>query len=159
MVKDGIIREYAIGGAIAAIYYLEPFETSDLDIFIQVDVEGSALMILAPIYNYLLERGYQAYGEFINIEGVPVQFLPSFNPLTDEAITKAETIRYDRVRTRVMRPEHLVAIMVAIGRAKDYLRINMFLEQCVVDMRKLKPVLKRHNLMAKWEANASRFNP
>jgi len=158
MVKDNIIKEYAIGGAIAAIYYLEPFETSDLDVFVQVNVEGSALMLLAPIYDYLLGRGHLAHGEFINIEGVPVQFLPSFSPLTDEAIAKAETIRYDRVRTRIMRPEHLVAIMVATGRAKDYLRINMFLEQGAVDMRKLKPVLKRHNLLAKWEANTYRFD-
>ena len=31
MVKDGVIEEYAIGGAVAAIYYLEPFDTADLE--------------------------------------------------------------------------------------------------------------------------------
>jgi hypothetical protein len=30
MVKRGVIEKYGIGGAIAAIYYLEPFETSAL---------------------------------------------------------------------------------------------------------------------------------
>ena len=157
MVKRGVIEDYAIGGAIAAIYYLEPFETSDLDVFVQVEFEGSALAILAPIYEYLGNRGYKAQGEFINLEGVPVQFLPSYSPLTDEAIEKAEFIRFDRVKTRVMRPEHLVAIMIATGRAKDYLRISMFLEQRAVKMSSLKPILERHNLLEKWKTNAYRF--
>ena len=41
-----------------------------------------------------------------------------------------------------MRPEHLVAIMLATGRPKDYLRISMFLEEGAVDMRSLKAVLR-----------------
>src|SRR4051812_34220444 len=104
MVKDGLIQEYAIGGAIAAIYYLEPFDTADLDIFVQVNAIASDLMILAPIYEYLTEQGYEVKGEFIYIEGIPVQFLPVFNPLTEEAVEKAQTIKYARVRTRIMRP-------------------------------------------------------
>lgn len=157
MVKRGVIERYAIGGAIAAIYYLEPFETSDLDVFVQINLEGSALTILAPIYDYLRKSGYKAQAEFVNIEDVPVQFLPSYSPLIDEAIEKAEMVKFDRVQTRVMRPEHLVAIMVDTGRPKDYLRINMFLVQGAVKMSSLKPVLKRHNLLEKWERNAHKF--
>ena len=74
MVKDSVIGEYAIGGAVAAIYYLEPFDTSDLDVFVQIDFSGSELMILAPIYEYLNQLGYKAKGEFIYIDGLPVQF-------------------------------------------------------------------------------------
>ena len=33
MVRLGIIRAYAIGGGIAATYYIEPVLTYDLDIF------------------------------------------------------------------------------------------------------------------------------
>jgi hypothetical protein len=157
MVKRGVIERYAIGGAIAAIYYLEPFETSDLDVFVQINIEGSAMAILAPIYEYLRASGYKAQAEFINIEGVPVQFLPSYSPLIDEAIEKAEPVKFERVQTRVVRPEHLVAIMIDTGRPKDYLRINMFLEQGAVKISKLKPVLKRHDLLEKWETNAHRF--
>jgi len=159
MVKDGVIEGYAIGGAVAAIYYLEPFDTVDLDIFVQVDAGGSDLAILAPIYGYLAERGYEARGEFIYIEGLPVQFLPVFNPLTDEAVEKAQTIKYARVTTRIMRPEHLVAIMLDTGRPKDYLRISMFLEQGAVKTRQLYAVLRRHGLMKKWEDNEHRFRP
>lgn len=159
MVKDGVIEEYAIGGAVAAIYYLEPFDTIDLDIFVQVNATGSDLMILAPIYEYLTEQGYKAKGEFVYIEGIPVQFLPVFNPLTEEAVEKAQTITYARVTTRIMRPEHLVAIMLDTGRTKDYLRISMFLEQGAANMRSLNTLLKRHGLIKKWKANEYRFKP
>jgi hypothetical protein len=159
MVRDGVFEEYAIGGAVAAIYYLEPFDTADLDVFVQVNAAGSGLMILAPIYQYLTERGYEAEGEFIYVEGLPVQFLPVFNPLTDEAVDKARTIKFSRVTTRVMRPEHLVSIMLDTGRPKDYLRIGMFLERGAVDKRSLNAVLRRHGLMKKWEENRYRFEP
>jgi hypothetical protein len=159
MVKDGVIEEYAIGGAVAAIYYLEPFDTADLDIFVQVNTAGSDLPILTPIYDYLTGQGCQSKGEFIYIEGIPVQFLPVFNPLTEEAVEKAQTIKYAKVTTRIMRPEHLVAIMLDTGRPKDYLRISMFLEQGAIKIRRLHAVLKRHGLMKKWEENEYRFKP
>jgi len=159
MVKAGVIEGYAIGGAVAAIYYLEPFDTADLDIFVQVETSGSDLMILAPISEYLIKEGCEAKGEFVHIEGLPVQFLPVFNSLTEEAVEKAQTIKYARVTTRVMRPEHLVAIMLDTGRPKDYLRISMFLEQGVVNMRLLNAVLRRHGLTKKWKDNKYRFKP
>ncbi len=58
MVKAGVIRQYAIGGAVAAIYYLEPFATADLYIFVQIDTSESELLILAPIYEYLRKQGF-----------------------------------------------------------------------------------------------------
>ncbi|MDQ3473475.1 MAG: hypothetical protein M3447_07035 [Acidobacteriota bacterium] len=159
MVKDGVIRQYAIGGAVAAIYYLEPFDTADLDIFVQIDAPESELMVLAPIYRYLRKEGHKARGEFVYIEGFPVQFLPVFNPLTEEAVVEANTITFARVTTRLMRAEHLVAIMLDTGRPKDYLRIAMFLEQNAVDMRSLKAVLRRYGLTQKWKGNEHRFKP
>jgi hypothetical protein len=159
MVKDGVIEAYAIGGAVAAIYYLEPFDTADLDIFVQVHATESNLMPFAPIYDYLIEQGYEAKGEFIYIEGLPVQFLPVFNALTEEALEKAQAIKFARVTTRIMRPEHLVAIMLDTGRPKDYLRISMFLEHGALNMRQLHAVLRRHGLAKKWKDNEHRFKP
>ena len=51
----------------------------------------------------------------------------------------------------VLRAEHLVAIALQTGRAKDYARIVQFLEQDAVDADKLKRVLMRHGLVPKWE--------
>jgi len=157
MLKAGIFHRYAIGGAVAAIYYLEPIDTVDLDIFVQLEVSGSELSILDPLYEYLCARGYRARGEFVEIEGMPVQFLPVFNPLTEEAVAKAQPIKYARVTAFIMRPEHLVAIMLDTGRAKDYLRIAMFLEQRAVNLRSLMPVLRRHGLAEKWKEKEYRF--
>ncbi len=159
MVKAGVVANYAIGGAVAAIYYLEPFDTADIDIFVQIEMTGSAFMILAPIYELASVRGYKIKNEFIYIEGLPVQFLPVFNPLTDEAVSKAHTVKVARVETRIMRAEHLVAIMLDTGRPKDYLRINMFLEQGAVNIRSLNVILQRHGLMQKWKDNEYKFKP
>ena len=159
MVADGVIRDYALGGAIAAIYYVEPFETQDIDVFVQVKESGSDLMGLSTIYDYLLQRGCEAKAEHIYIEGFPVQFLPAYNQLTEEALTKAQTVQLGSLTTRVIRPEHLVAIMLKTGRTKDYLRINMFLQASAVDRELLNDVLQRHGLSEKWAANAYRFEP
>src|SRR6266850_22818 len=86
MVKDGVIEQYAIGGAVAAIFYIEPINTNDLDVFFHVEDEGAGLDLLAPLYEYLSDLGYRGKGEAIDIEGWPVQFLPIFNPLLKEAV-------------------------------------------------------------------------
>jgi hypothetical protein len=79
MVADGVVKDYAIGGAVAAIHYLEPFDTADLDTFIATEAAGGELTIIAPVYDYPTRRGYKAEGEYVHIEGQPVKFLPVFN--------------------------------------------------------------------------------
>jgi hypothetical protein len=159
MKEDGVIEDYAIGGAIAAIFYIEPFATEDLDIFIVIQAEGLALDILSPIYRYLERYGYQAQNEMIHIEGWPVQFLPVFNPLNEEAVEQANEIEYNQTPVRVMRAEHLVAIMLDTGRPKDYARMTRFLEADIVDMESLMDILSRHGLDEKWRENKARFLP
>jgi hypothetical protein len=151
MKEDGVIENYAVGGAIAAIFYVEPFTTYDLDIFCAFNAPGSGLITLTPIYEYLRQRGYYPEKETINVEGWPVQFLPIFNPLIEEAVNEANEVEVGQTLVRVMRPEHLVAIMLDTGRAKDYARITRFLEAGAVDMDNLLVVISHHNLEAKWD--------
>jgi len=54
--KSGLIKAYAIGGGIAATYYIEPILTYDLDIFFIPRAEG--LDVLSPVYEELKKRGY-----------------------------------------------------------------------------------------------------
>ncbi|HEX8843862.1 MAG TPA: hypothetical protein VF791_04425 [Pyrinomonadaceae bacterium] len=159
MVADGVIEQYSIGRAVAAIYYLEPFDTANLDIFVVLRAADEGLMLLTPIYDYLSRQGFSTEGELVDLEGLPVQILPVFNPLTEEAVRKAHQIKFGRTVTRVMRAEHLLAIMLDTGRPKDYARIAMFLEQKAVNRRALASVLKRHGLARKWEENQHRFHP
>ncbi len=61
MEADGVIDNYAIGGGIAAVYYLEPYETDDIDVFVPkvaVAVGEAGLISLEPIYGYLKDLGY-----------------------------------------------------------------------------------------------------
>jgi hypothetical protein len=150
----GIISRYAIGGAVGAIFYIEPFLTYDLDIFVVLPQTPSGLLTLEPIYNELKRRGYTTEAECILIEGVPVQFLPAYNPLLEEALAEAQRLPYGELQTRVIRPEHLVAIMVQTGRHKDRQRFSMFIEQALIDIDYLQEILIRYQLnerFTKWK--------
>jgi hypothetical protein len=151
MVKDGVIQQYAIGGAVAAVFYIEPINTNDLDVFFHVSDSSPGLDILAPLYEYLSGLGYKGQREAIDIEGWPVQFLPVFNPLLEEAVEQAKEVRFQRAKTRVMQAEHLVAIMLQTGRLKDHARIAQFIEYEAVDRKLLADILERHGLIKKWE--------
>jgi len=78
----GIIGKYAIGGAVGATFYLEPSSTLDVDIFVTLPTQpGQVLLSLTPIYDYLLARGGTLEGEYIVVDGWPVQFLPPADSL------------------------------------------------------------------------------
>src|SRR5215475_8449902 len=95
MQTDGVIGEYAIGGAVGATLYLEPAATLDVDVFVVLPKSE--------------QHGGGVQHEHIVIGGWPVQFLPPSNEL-----------------------EHLVAIALRTGRAKDRARIIQFVEQKAV---------------------------
>ena len=149
MEAEGRIGRYAIGRAMAAVFYVEPFATFDLDIFFAASVSGG-LFTLTPVYEYLAAEGYEAEGEAVNIEGWPVQFLPTYNPLVAEAVEQAVEIKFKRTPTRVLSAEHLVAIMLQTGREKDYARAAKFLEEGVVNVERLTDIVSRHGLTDRW---------
>jgi hypothetical protein len=152
MQADGVIGKYAIGGAVGATFYLEPAATVDLDIFVTLPTSGGGLLLsLAPIYEYLKSHGGKVVDEYIEIGGWPVQFLAPNNDLEQEAVNQAVSTNVEAVRTWVMSAEHLVAIALKTGRAKDHNRILQFVEQEAVDRRKLSRILAQHGLTLKWK--------
>jgi len=158
MQADGVISQYAIGGAVGATFYLEPSATLDVDIFVTLPVaSGSSLLSLTPIYEYLTARGCRVEGEYIVIADWPVQFLPPIDSLEQEAVAEAVQTEVEGLNTWVMRAEHLVAIALRTGRAKDYARILQFLEQNAVDRKKLNQVLNRHALIPKWKRFETKY--
>ena len=158
MKAEGIIADYAVGDAIAAMFYIAPFSTEDLDVFFSVTTTETGLDLLGPIHRYIERAGYRAEGAAIHVEGWPVQFLPLYNPLVDEAVQQADERTVSGVPVRVMQAEHLVAIMLQTGRPKDYARIAGFLEADAVDVNKLMDILSRHGLADKWDQNRLRFS-
>lgn len=158
MQSDSVIDKYAIGGAVGATFYLEPSATLDIDVFVSFqNTPGSSLITMAPIYDYLTARGHKTDGEYIVIEGWPVQFLPPGDALTEEALAQAVETEVEGVRTWVMTAEHLAAIALMTGRPKDFTRLLQFIESGVLDTNRLDQVLSRHGLLEKWEQFGHRF--
>lgn len=155
---DGVIGDFAIGGAVGATFHLEPVATLDLDVFVRIQPSsGRLLLTRSPLYEYLAARGYQAEGEYIHIEGWPVRFLAPAGPLEEEAIIQARETEVEGVPVRVMTGEHLAAIALATGRAKDFSRVLQFIEAGVLDSGRLDAILARHGLLEKWEAFGKKF--
>jgi hypothetical protein len=158
MQADGVIGKYAIGGAVGATFYLEPSATIDIDIFVSLKrAAHTPIISLQPIYDYLATRHCRVEGEYIIIEGWQVQFLPPSDALGEEALAQAVETDVDGVRTWVMTAEHLVALALQLGRAKDFARILQFIDAGVLDTAKLDQILTRHDLLAKWEQFGDRF--
>ena len=150
--KQVVFSRYAIGGAMAATFYTEPFLTFDLDVFVVMPQTTGGLLTLAPLYDALRARGYsEQENECIMIEGVPVQFLPAYNALLEEALNDAQEIMYEDVPARVLRSEHLLAICLQTGRSKDRERVRILREQAKLDQNFLADVLRRHQLEDKWK--------
>ena len=149
MVADGVIENYAVAGAVGAMFYVEAFATADLDVFVLTPEDR--IIIELPGWEYLKARGYtEVEKKRIVVEGWPVQFLPATTSLEREAYTKAQMLSVEEVLVRVTRPEHLVAIMLKVGRQKDIARIAMFLSQDAVEISALEDVINRYDLSDKW---------
>ena len=148
--KEGVFERYAIGGAMGATFYLEPVLTFDLDVFVLLPLTPGGLLTVSPIYEALRARGYDEEGECVMIEGVPVQFLPAYNSLVEEALAEAHETHFEETPTRVLRAEHLVAICLQTGRDKDRERVRMFIGQTQLDTEYLISILRRHGLEEEW---------
>jgi len=150
MHKEGVLKEYAIGGAIATIYYTEPFTTNDVDIFF-IPPEEQNLLILTPFYEFCTKRGYKTEKEYILIDDTPIQFLPAATLLEKEAVQHAVFVNYKNIQVKILRPEYLIAIFLHVFRLKDREKIVRLLEQTKIDRKLLLDILARHGLKEKFE--------
>src|SRR5215472_3945616 len=106
-----------------AIFYTEPFLTFDLDVFVRNGApnenalrfnnakpavtrngcEATAGLSNRRYKDALRVRGYiEEKNECVLIEGVPVQFLPVYNSLIEEALDQAQDTTYENVPTRIL---------------------------------------------------------
>lgn len=100
MAAAGVIESYAVGGAVAAFYYIEASSTDDLDILFSFDDHSgggvAGLVTLRPIIDYLRARGFTEWRhEGIVISGWPVQFLPVADSLDDEALKESPAVELE----------------------------------------------------------------
>ena len=158
MQADGIIERYAIGGAVGATFYLEPVATLDVDVFINFRPEAGRLLASPqPIFDYLKARGGKMEGEYIIVAGWPVQFLPATNPLIEEALAQAVEKKVGGISARVFSAEHLAAIALQTGRAKDKARLLQFIEAGLLDTAQFRIIIARHGLQEAWQRFEKQF--
>src|SRR5216110_1280430 len=158
MQADGVIERYAIGGAVAATFYLEPVATLDVDVFVEFHTEpGSQMISPEPIFRYLRDRGCAMEGEHVVIAGWPIQFLPAGSALVHEALARAVEKDVEGTSARVFTAEDLSAIALETGRAKDKARVLQFIEADVIDLDRLQEILTRHGLAGAWEQFERQF--
>ena len=158
MERDGVIKRYAIGGAVGATFYLEPISTLDVDVFIAFKPQQESIIVSpAPIFDYLKGFGCKMEDEYIVISGWPVQFLPASGRLLEEALTEAAQVDVEGVPARVCSPEYLAAIALQTGRAKDKARLLQFVEAGVLDSARFEQLVDRHQLTDKWQQFKQQF--
>ena len=144
-----------ISGAMALNMCIDPVFTEDLDVTIQLPPTSGLIVTLAPIFCELASRGFDKIdGDHIDIAGVSVQFL-SFAPgsLEDDAIRKAKSLTLFGVQVLVFPLEHLLAIMIQLGRSKDKQRLASMMEDYSerVDWDGFHSLLNKHGLADKFD--------
>jgi hypothetical protein len=158
MQAAGVIERYAIGGAVAATFYLEPVATLDVDVFVEFHTEpGSQMISPEPIFRYLRDRGCAMEEEHVVIAGWPIHFLPAGSALVQEALAKAVEKDVEGTPARVFTAEHLAAIALETGRAKDKARVLQFIEADAIDLDRVQEILTRHGLAGAWEQFERQF--
>ena len=153
LVSRGVIRKYAVGGGTAALAYLEPVLTFDVDVFV-VFSDPDRFDVLNPIYT-VLQKEYgavfdSAHPETITVCGVAIQFLEAKDGLLRDACENAKTIDYEGVPVRFFSAEYLIAICLDVGRPKDRQRVGMFQAANAYDKVKLSTILEKYSLQEKW---------
>jgi hypothetical protein len=144
---DGLVADYAIGGAMALVFWSEPIATFDLDVFVLLPSKGR-LVSLEPIYEWARRNRYPEEAEHILIAGVPVQIIPAHDALAEEAVASAADLDYEGLSVRVIRPEYLIALYLEPGARthKRLERVAALLEEGSVDRELMDRVLARYNL-------------
>jgi hypothetical protein len=145
--KLGLVRDYAIGGATAVLFYAEPARTYDVDVFVLLQAPtASSLVSLESLYDWARSREFAVDAEHVLVHGVPVQFLPAHNVLAENAVGTARTLDYEGVSVRVIDPEHLAALAFQAGGPKRRERAWQLLETGGVDRQRLRSLLAAHGI-------------
>jgi hypothetical protein len=153
LIEQRLLKDYAIGGGVAVLYYAEPVLTYDFDVICAFPQTG-VLIDPEPVFNYLQSTGY-LFGkeDQISIEGVPVQLIPASEGLVAEALQQAVPVTISGVETKILSIVYLIAIMLQLYRPKDRAKLDILVNnpEVAIDLVTLEQTLTRYDLMKKWE--------
>ncbi len=154
LVEEGILEDYAIGGATAAGFHGEPFATRDIDVFAFISQPSNSLLItLDPLYARLAEKGFSEFDEEgILIHDYPVQFICPSPGLEMEAVKMAMVMCWKDLELKIISPEYLAAIALKVGRSKDRARLIYLFELPVFDRKVFTEIVMKYQLFDKWQS-------
>jgi hypothetical protein len=153
--SEGVIEEYAVVGAIAALFYAEATPTFALDVAVLVpQSDGAAIVSLDGLYRDLARRGFEPEGAHVLIHGVPVQFLPGDCGLWREVVERAAALDYAGTPVRVATPEHLVAMAFDAPEGKRLQRARALPGLHRFDREALAEILSRHAIPDRFASPA-----
>ncbi len=151
LVDRGVIEGFAIGGATALIYFSTPMLTEDIDVFVEIKKKGP-LVDLSHIYSFLIEKkNSKVEGEYVFIDGFPVQFLVPYDELSKEAFEATIPVSYSGLSVRIFSLEYLMAIMIQLNKPKYRERLRLLMEEGNFDDALLSKILASHNLLGRWD--------
>ena len=87
----------------------------------------------------------------------PVQILPAYTPLVEEAVTHAVDRPFEDLTVKVVDASYLCAIALQTGRPKDYQRVHALIESGHVHSDKLADLVNRFALNQRWETYVKRY--
>jgi len=138
LVKLGIIKDYAVGGGYAVMYYDIPVTTYDLDVLVILPSEDD----FHKLYEHFRRNGNKIEDVYIFIGDMPVQFLPNYiSPLFNSAIEESNVIEFEGVSSKFVSMEYLIALLLTSFRPKDKIRIGSLLNRA--DIVILLDIIKR----------------
>jgi len=59
MKRAAVIEDYAVAGAVGALFYVEPFSTAAIDFLVRLPLSNGLLVSLEPIHSWLHCKGYR----------------------------------------------------------------------------------------------------
>jgi hypothetical protein len=155
--REGLLQRFAIGGAIAASFYIEAVATEDLDVFAFIAPQPSGFVLLTPLYDRIKALGGHVHNEHIVIGDWPVQILPAFNPLIEEAVLHAPIQRFEDLDVPVISAHYVAAIALQLGRTKDYLRVDALIAAGACQLHELHALIDKHKLQERWDIYVRRI--
>lgn len=155
--RKRLIGKCAIGGGVAAIRYMESVLTYDVDIFFLPIVPDAPLMDMTPLISFLRSKGGRADGAHVIFEGTPVQLIPAYNDLVVEAVNKAVTVSYGKVKAKILGKEYVAAIMLQTGRPKDKIRLGQMFQQSPPKKTEWMRLVRKYDLIGKWKRYTEQF--
>lgn len=137
LVSIRVIKDYAICGGYAAMYYGSPEYTYDVDVLAILSSDED----FHRLYEHFDKKGARTEDVYIFVDDLPVQFLPNISHLHNSAVEEANLIEFDGVYGKYVTVEYLIALFLTSFRDKDKIRIKGLLNIANRDI--LEDILER----------------